>query len=322
MKQLRNILGSFCMFLILLSCNQESQKEKHIANIDVDLGIERFDQLFANAKPKDLPSLKTTYPFMFSDRYPDSLWITRMQDSLQQQLSEEVNKTFSDFSYVEDDLQRFYQHLKYEFPETKEPRIITVTSEVDYRNKVIVTDTIVLIALDTYLGENHEFYGGIQNYLKQNFTQDQIVVDLAEEYAEKQAYQTKKKSLLEEMIYHGKLLYFKDQMIPFKSDAEKIGYTQAQMEWAQENESEIWRYFVDRELLYSTDSKLPGRFINPAPFSKFYLELDAESPGRLGRYIGWQIVKAYMNQTDNSFKGMLITEAETIFKESRFKPRK
>jgi uncharacterized protein YjaZ len=94
------------------------------------------------------------------------------------------------------------------------------------------------------------------------------------------------------------------------------------MEWAQENESEIWRYFVDRELLYSTDSKLPGRFINPAPFSKFYLELDAESPGRLGRYIGWQIVKAYMNQTDNSFKGMLITEAETIFKESRFKPRK
>ena len=89
------------------------------------------------------------------------------------------------------------------------------------------------------------------------------------------------------------------------------------------NESYIWRYFIERELLFSTDLKLSGRFITPAPFSKFYLEdIDAESPGRLGQYIGWQIVRAYMQQNDVSLKDMLLKSPEEIFNNSKFKPRK
>jgi len=76
-------------------------------------------------------------------------------------------------------------------------------------------------------------------------------------------------------------------------------------------------------LLFSTDSKLPSRFINPAPFSKFYIEdVDADSPGRLGQYIGWQIVRAYMDQNDVSLKEMLIKSTEEIFNNTKFKPRK
>lgn len=319
---MKHFLLALFMLFFLVACNKTSQQEKDIAEINIDLSIDRFEKAFASATPKDLPALKETYPFMFSQRYPDSLWINRMQDTLQQRLFAEVNNKFEDFSEIEEEVTALFQHLAYYFPENKVPRVITVTSDVDYRNKVIVTDTIALVSLDTYLGEDHEFYGSIQKYLKQNFKKDQIVPDLAQEYAKKQAYQPKQKTLLDEMIYHGKLLYFKDKVIPFKTDGEKIGYSQDQLNWAMENESEIWRYFVERELLYSTDSELPARFINPAPFSKFYLELDAESPGRLGQYIGWQIVKAYMTNTDSTFKNMLITEAETIFKESRFKPRK
>ncbi|WP_435049104.1 hypothetical protein [Formosa sp. S-31] len=126
------------------------------------------------------------------------------------------------------------------------------------------------------------------------------------------------------MVSAGKRLYFKDLMIPFKTDAEKINYTEVQLQWAQNNEAQIWEYFVERELLYSSDSKLPGRFINPAPFSKFYLaEIDNESPGRIGQYIGWQIVRAYMDHNpDISFKEMLNMSAEDIFNHSKFKPRK
>jgi len=322
MLKLKHTILILLILFCFVSCNDESKIEKEIANIDLNLHIDRFDQIFASANPNDLPKLKKDFPFMFSDRYPDSLWINRMKDTLQLQLSSEVNKKFNDFSEVENELEELFKHLKYYFPEFNEPRLITVTSEVDYRNKVIVTDTIALIALDTYLGKDHEFYGGIQKYLSQNFESNQIIPDVAQEYAKKYVYQSKTKTLLEEMIYHGKLLYFKDKIIPFKTDEEKIGYTKEQLDWAKENESEIWRYFVDRELLYSTDSKLPSRFINPAPFSKFYLELDSESPGRLGQYVGWQIVKAYMEKTDSSLKGMLVTNAETIFKESKFKPRK
>ena len=111
-------------------------------------------------------------------------------------------------------------------------------------------------------------------------------------------------------------------MIPFISDAEKIGYTEAQMEWSQANESQIWSYFIEKELLYSTDSKLPSRFIAEAPFSKFYLQLDNESPGRLGQYIGWQIVKAYANTTGVDVLKILQTEPEEIFRKSKFKPNK
>jgi gliding motility-associated lipoprotein GldB len=322
MNYSNHIFITLSLLLFMTSCDKESQTQKEIAAIEVNLNIDRFDQVFAQAKPEDLLALKSAYPFMFSSRYPDSLWVNRMTDTLQKQLSSEVTKAYGDFTDVQDELIQLFQHLHYYFPETKDPRIITVTSEVDYRNKVIVTDTIALIALDNYLGEDHEFYGGIQKYLRQNFKQDQIIPDMAQEYAKRYAYQPKKKTLLEEMIYYGKLLYVKDRVIPFRQEEERIGYSLQQLAWAQENESEIWRYFVDRELLYSTDAKLPARFINPAPFSKFYLELDAESPGRLGQYIGWQIVRAYMDQTDSDLKRMLVTDAETIFKESKFKPRK
>jgi hypothetical protein len=125
------------------------------------------------------------------------------------------------------------------------------------------------------------------------------------------------------MIYFGKQLYFKDVMIPFKTEAARIGYNQQQLDWAIANESYIWRYFIEHELLFSTETKLSGRFITPAPFSKFYLEdIDAESPGRLGQYIGWQIVRAYMENNDVSLKDMLIKSPEEIFNNSKFKPRK
>ena len=74
--------------------------------------------------------------------------------------------------------------------------------------------------------------------------------------------------------------------------------------------------------MFETDQKLAGRFINPAPFSKFNLELDAESPGRLGQYIGWQIVKAYMENSDADLKDMLQMDATELFNKSKFKPRK
>ena len=119
------------------------------------------------------------------------------------------------------------------------------------------------------------------------------------------------------MIYSGKLLYLKDMIIPFKTDAQKIGYTQQQLDWVTVNQEQIWQYFIEKELLYSTDSKLPNRFINPAPFSKFYLaEIDNESPGKVGQFVGWQIVKAYMDNNDVTLTELLNTPAQTVFNKS------
>ena len=310
------------LLITLLSCKNESGLEKEIAAIETDFIVERFEMAFDKASAEDLPKLKIAFPFFFPKQFQDSIWIEKMQDTLQKELRKEVRQNFDDFGSVRADIEQLFQHLKYYDRFFKEPRVVTLTNDVRYREKVFVSDTIVLIALDNYLGADHKFYSNISDYLTQNCEREQIVVDLAEEYAKKYAYQTSRKTLLEEMIYYGKLHYFKDVMVPFKSDAQKIGYTQDQLDWAESNEGQIWRYFVERELLFSTDSSLPSRFINPSPFSKFYLELDNESPGRLGQYIGWQIVRKYIKDNDVSLMDMMQTEAKQIFDNTKYKPRK
>ncbi|MCR8668879.1 gliding motility lipoprotein GldB [Aestuariibaculum sp. M13] len=314
----------FLIFLAsVISCQKEDKLESEIAKINVDAKVERFDQLFSKLTPSKLKDLKTAYPFMFNEKFTDSFWLDKASDSLQKVLFKEVDKTFNNFSQTELDIESLFNHLKYYFPEFHVPRIITVTSDVDYRNRVIVTDTIDIVALDNYLGADHEFYQSIPVYLREGFNKENIVVDLAGEYAKKYIYPVHNRTFLDEMIYFGKQLYFKDIMVPFKSEASRIGYTEDELKWAQTNESYIWRYFVEREMLFSTDSKLSGRFIADAPFSKFYLEgIDSESPGQLGQYIGWQIVRAYMKNNEVSLKDMLTANAEEIFNNSKFKPRR
>ncbi|MTE28099.1 gliding motility lipoprotein GldB [Winogradskyella ouciana] len=308
--------------LILLSCGEDSKLESEIEKIEVDFVVERFDKAYENTTANDLPKLKRAYPFLFSKHVPDSVWIKRINDTLQGMLLNEVNKAYPDFTDEKEDLRSLFKHLKYYDKTFNTPRVVTLTNDVDYRNKTIVTDSLVLIALDNFLGENHEFYQNIPRYLAANMQSDQIVPEVAEGYAKKYTFQTDRKTLLDEMIYFGKLLYFKDVMIPFVSDAEKIGYTEQQLKWAEANESSIWSHFIENEMLYSTDSKLPSRFIADAPFSKFYLELDNESPGRLGQYIGWQIVRAYAENTEEDVMLVLQKEPEEIFIKSKFKPKK
>ncbi|MFD2822075.1 gliding motility lipoprotein GldB [Lacinutrix iliipiscaria] len=318
---MKNIILFLFIAILCVSCKRESQIEKEISEIEMSVAIERFDLAFAHAKPTELPKLKAAFPFMFSKKYEDAFWIEKMKDTLQLELNKEVELAYPNLNVVEGEVESLFQHLKYYFPEFKTPRLVAATSFVDYRNKIIVTDTITLISIDTYLGSDHYFYDGIQKYLRANFTSQQIVVDMASEYAKGYIFPKQNKTLLDEMIFFGKQLYFKDVMIPFKTDAAKIGYTQDQIDWSIANEAQIWSYLVEKELLFSTDSKLPNRFINPAPFSKFYLEeIDQESPGRIGQYIGWQIVRAYMKNNDASLKEMLTTNAENIFNESKFKP--
>ena len=318
---MKYLVGIFFV-IFMVSCEKDKQVEKEIETIDVEFVVERFDQAFKNADTTDLPQLKAAYPFMFPSKYPDEFWIARMQDTLQQQLVAESSRVFNDFINEKKEITQLFQHLTYYFPEFTIPRVVTSTSSVDYRNKVIVTDTIVLISIDTYLGEDHKFYEGIQYYLKKNFKSEQMVVDMAAAYADTYSFQSQKKTLLDEMIYFGKQLYFKDIIIPFKTDAQKIGYSNEQLQWAEDNEWFIWNHFIDKELLFSTDSKLPSRFINPAPFSKFYLEqVDNESPGRIGQYIGWKIVKSYMSNNEVTLKDLLIAEPLEIYNNSNYKPK-
>ena len=310
------------LIFTVFCCKNEDKVAVEIEKINVDIAVERFDRAFAAAEPKDLANLKKSFPFLFSKRIPDSVWVNRMEDTLQQQLFGEVGSEFEDFQNIEQELSALFQHLKYYDKSFKAPRVITLTNDVDYRYPVVVTDSLVLIALDNYLGKDHEFYANISDYLKQDMDKNQIVVDIAEQYARRSIFPPEKSNFLEEMIYFGKILYFKDRVIPFKTDAEKIAYTKQQLQFANLNEEMIWTHFVEKETLFDGDDKLVTRFIAEAPFSKFYLEIDNQSPGRLGQYIGWQIVRAYMINNDVDFMQMMQTDPTEIFNKSNYKPAK
>lgn len=310
------------LFFFCFSCENQNEVEAEIEKIDVDFELKRFDERIAEAEAKDLPNLKKEFPYLFPKRYPDSLWIEKFSDSIQIELNTEVAKAFPNFEKQKDKLHELFQHIKYYFPQFEAPTVVTITSEVDYRNKVIATDSLLLISLDTYLGEDHKFYVGIQDFFSKNFKASQIVPDVAEAYAEKFVPKPESRTFLGSMIYYGKILYLKEKFIPGAANYEKIGYTKEELEWAQASEEEVWRYFVENELLFSTNPQLDERFLLPAPFSKFYLKLDSESPDRLGRYIGWQIVKKYAEETDAELKQLLATDAQTIFEKANYKPSK
>ena len=244
-----------------------------------------------------------------------------MQNPQWRELYTEVEKRYSNFDGQANAIEDLFQHIKYYFPIATMPKVYTVVADMDYNNKAIYANDKLVISLELYLGANHKFYE-FPKYLKQNFEERQMMPDIVTSFSLGKIPQTSEKTLLSEMIYYGKQLYLKDQLLPSYTDAEKIGYLPEQIKWCQENESYIWRYFIEKELLYSTDSKLPGRFTNLAPFSKFYLEIDNESPGRVGQWIGWQIVRSFMQNNEASMQDMLKMDAKQIFKKSKYKPKK
>ncbi len=310
------------IFVLLFSCKEDNKIEEKVAEIPVEFKVERFDKLFYESKPSDLETIKAKYPFLFPEGNEDSVWINKLKDPLLQDLYKEVIKKYPSTSKIETDLVGFFQHVQYYFPEYKTPRVIALISEVDREAKAIYTDSIVFISLDCYLGKEHPFYADFSDYQRIALEENQILPDLVSSFCYGKISRPLDRNLLSLMIYHGKELYMKDKLIPDYTDAAKIGYTEQQLGWCKENEYQMWSYFIENNLLYESNTKNEFRFINEAPFSKFYLEIDSESPGRVGQWLGWQIVRSYMENNSISLKQLLVTDAKTIFEQSKYKPSK
>ena len=318
----RLIFIAFITLPFVYSCNDSDSIAKKIAKINIDLKVSRFDEAYSNAKAVDIPVLKKTYPYLFPAQYADSVWMKQLQDTIQIELFAEVKKTFPQFTEETEKLKSLFQHILYYFPKTKIPKVVTVTSYVDYRNRIILADTLLLIGLDNYLKPEHHFYKDISRYIAMGLDKKFLVSDVANEFVNTKVQRPNNRTFLAQIIYYGKKLYLKDKLIPNVNDAIKIGYSDEQFAWAQANEEPIWRNFIEQEHLYSTNQELVQRFLDLAPFSKFGLELDNESPGRIGQYMGWQIVKAFMKKNDVTLEQLFTISAEEILKKSNYKPKK
>ena len=311
------------IMLLALSCKKENEVQEKVAAIPVGkVEIDRFDKAFFDAGPQGLPGLKEQYPFLFPAGNDDAVWINKMKDPFMLKLKDETDKAFPNVTGLEEDFASLFQHVKYYYPNLPVPKVITLISD-DVETKSVYANDLVLVPLSLYLGKDNYLYEGLPRYQVQSFEPSQILPDVVSSFGEGKIAYPKDRTLLGLMIYFGKELYIKDLLLPDTPDEHKIAYTKEQLEWAKVNEIEIWRYFVENKLLYDTDPKLPARFINPAPFSKFYLELDNESPGRVGQWLGWQIVRAYADNNKNvSLSDLLAKDAKEIFENSKYKPKK
>lgn len=323
---MRKIFFTSILFSVLfVGCTKSSSVEADydkINAVDQQTTINRFDKEYFEFDIKNIDKVALEYPYFFPEEIDPAEFLGKRNDSLWLEVYGEVSKTFPNNDKFKD-VEFLFKAIKFYFPEQKVPnKLITVVGDMEKEFGAIYTDSIAIITLETYLGQDHKYYTDFPQYLRNEYNTDQMAQDMAEKFAYKVIKPSGDRSLIANMVQQGKILYLKDALLPYTADNEKICYDPEQIQWCEENEAEIWSYFIEKKLLFDSDGRLDARFVRKAPFSKFYLEIDQESPGRVGAWIGWQIVKSYMQNNDVDLKTLLNTEPREIFEKSKYKPNK
>ncbi len=318
----------------MLSCGESRYKKLNIDVSDVlidDVKIKRYGKdLFAvdpdNIK-NELDALSEEYYFFLGGNINDTLSLIQIKSYITDPHLKEISSAslekYPNLNSLNDNLTYAFKHYKYYFSDQKIPSVYSYISGLDFEYPVRLIDTVMIIALDMYLGGDVKFYKqiGLPVYKTTFLDEDYIPVDCIKEFGlDKIPFDASNKNLLELMIYYGKLLYFTDAMLPDLADEKKIKFTGDQLKWCRQNESSIWSLFIDQQLLYSKDLSVINKFLLDGPFTA---GLSKESPSRLGHWIGWQIVRSYMSNNDVSLQDLINeNDAQHILSESLYKPAK
>ena len=159
------------------------------------------------------------------------------------------------------------------------------------------------------------------DYLTNSYNKNYIVRNAIEFIISDLMGQDGGKRMLDQMLYNGKRLYITEQILPWVSDSIIMEYTSDDMNWVENSELQIWDYFLENNLIYETNHLKINKFINPSPNSP---GMPADAPGRTATYIGWQIVKSYMQRHPEKSLQELISleESQKLLELSRYKPKR
>ncbi|WP_299012685.1 gliding motility lipoprotein GldB [uncultured Polaribacter sp.] len=317
----------FIGFLLVLccfySCSKQNNQNIDVSKVDVNFKVNRFDIDFYTTEAKDLQQLKNKYAVFFPKEITDSIAIAKINSKDEQELFAETQKVYKDFEPIKKQLTSLFKHVKYYNPKFKSPKVVTMLTNIDYESRVVYADSLLILSLDVFLGKNHPFYNDYPNYIKENNTKEHLIVDVANTIIAQQVLpKPNDRTFLQKMIAEGVKLYVLDAYLPTVANHLKFGANPDKYNWLLANEEQIWSYFIEKELLFSTDTKLNSRFLETAPFSKFYSEQDKLSPGKVGVWVGWQIVRSYMKHNNVSLQELLKMNTTDLYSKSKYKPRK
>lgn len=334
------LITGLLLAVVLLSCNNNN-KIPDVSAIKIDLSTSRFEkELFAldtNNLGNLLPQLLNKYPsfgqnFLSTILTTDPRW---PQDSVTAYVKSFISsyrpvydtaeKVFADFSDYEKELKSGLQFLQYYFPQYKVPHhIITYIGPMDGYGDIL-SENAFIVGLQTHLGKNYSAYKSTwvqetyPEYLTQRFEPSYISVNcmkniVSDMYPEK----TEDKTLIIQMVEKGKRLYLLSRLLPYKEEYKLIGYTEKQFKDCFEHEGQIWDLFVQNNFLQTLDNNVIKNYVAEGPKTQ---ELGEGSPGNIGSFVGWQIVKKYMDKNEKITLAQLMNEdAEVIFHNAKYKP--
>lgn len=320
------------------ACGSDSKRDTpDVSHLPDAVHIQRFDQdLFALDTAhlqEGMQQMAQKYPDLFTlftvniihdqtnpKETPDQALRNFLGSPYVRKLNDTVQQVYRDLKPVEKELGRMFQYYQYYFPKKPVPTVAAIVSEFA-TDAFTAGDNLCGIGLDLYLGENYQGYDPqlFPGYIRRQFHRDYIPVRLAKALAQNLAGDPVGDRLIDQMAYHGKVLYIVDCLLPDTPDSLKMGYTTAQLEGCQANEQLAWGTLIDKKLLYSTDYGTYQKLVTPSPNAPVLFQ---EAPGEVGSWLGWQIVKAYMKRYPKTpmEKLLAITDGQVLLEQAKYKP--
>ena len=263
--------------LLYTGCQSGSREIPDVDHVQVTVDIERWDQeLFQLGNKSEVESFLKSHPlfsqqFLHVDQYPhDSLAVNYLNSFLSNPaisvLQDEITDTFGDLTTLKQELQKAFQYLKYYYPNSRIPKIYTAVTGFA-GNDLFVSDSVVIIGLDYYLGEGATYRPlDFPRYILKRYQPSYIVPSIVLLMSSGlNRTEVADKTMLAEMVHFGKAYYFAKHILPNTADSLLIGYSTEDLSNVSQNQDVIWSHFVEHKLLYETSHFVKKKYMEERP---------------------------------------------------------
>lgn len=338
---MRNFVWLLACVIFWSSCSNRP-KTPDVSAVAVDLKTVRYDSVLFGIDTNQLdagmqeaferyPEFTRNFVFMIGDTTTTE--IKRFIRSYTP-VYKDAAKVYTSFTTQQNELKQAFQYIKHYFPKYNVPnKLYTYIGPIEFTlptsagrsGEFLTEDNGLAIPLHFYLGADNALYQDVVTqqlfpaFVSRRFTAAYIPVNGTRKIVDELCpYNAQNTRLIEQMIDAGKRFYLLDHFLPNTPDTIKIGYTKKQLDDCYENEKVIWNLFVNNDLLFSTDPNTIRDYMTDAPNTP---ALGNDAPGFLGQFIGWQIVKKWMDKNSNTTLEQLVkTPSKKIFEEAKYKP--
>ncbi|MCB0794192.1 MAG: hypothetical protein KDB88_05600 [Flavobacteriales bacterium] len=233
-----------------------------------------------------------------------------------------IEEVFGDWEEEIEGLEEAFGRLHTAFPDSIIPQIVLYNAGFNYG--IFPTDSSLGIGVEWFIGRDHPVVQALApeqfpHYLKERMVPAMLVPSAVKGWLLVH-YQADQRGmdLLERMVHRGKVLVLLEALLPTTERHLLFGYSPDQLAWCEANELNIWRELVSKELIYTKDDREIARLLSDGPFTHGF---PRESPGNLGEWLGYNMVRSYLvAQERPSFQELFgSVESRTVLR--TYKPR-